>query len=168
MMQTLFDRGDLAPRDRLAALNELFVTGDHPMGITGDEPAFAALARTVDLAAVNVVELTVSPSRVLRTPRMVRQADPELVCVVMASTGRLVVSQAGREAVLRPNDLALYDSSRPFGLRLGAGGSRPRWSARTSRGRGWAYRPTASGSSWPGRFPDRPVWQGCWPISSPG
>ncbi|WP_392667149.1 helix-turn-helix domain-containing protein [Streptomyces sp. LN785] len=123
MMRTLFDRDDLPPLDRLAALNELFVTSEHPMGILGREAeAFRASVRTVDLAAVNVVELKVSSSHVLRTPRMIRQADPELICVAMASTGKLVMSQAGREAVLEATDIALYDSSRPFGLQLGAGG----------------------------------------------
>lgn len=123
MMHTVFDREELPPPDRLAALNDLFTGGEHPMRVLSPEPeGFSALVRTVDLAAVNVVELTVSPSHVLRTAPMVRQADPELLCVVVASTGKLVMGQAGREAVLGATDIALYDSSRPFDLQLGAGG----------------------------------------------
>ncbi|MFJ6216746.1 helix-turn-helix domain-containing protein [Streptomyces sp. NPDC092296] len=123
MLKTMFDRGDLPPRDRLAALNELFVTSEHPMGISNGGPGdFTATARAADISAVNLVELTVAASDVLRTPKMVRQADPELCCVVVASTGKLVVSQAGREAVLGEQDIAFYDSSLPFGLRIGAGG----------------------------------------------
>ncbi|MFF6958214.1 helix-turn-helix domain-containing protein [Streptomyces sp. NPDC008317] len=119
----MFDRDDLSPPDRLAALNELFVTSEHPMSLSSREAEdFRASARTVDLAAVNVVELRVSPSQVVRTPKMVRQADPELLCLAMAPSGKLVMSQLGREAVLESTDIALYDSSRPFGLQLGAGG----------------------------------------------
>lgn len=122
-MQTVFAREDLPPPDRLAALNELFVTSEHPMSISSHESShFQGAVRAMDLAAVNVVELTVSASDVLRTPRMIRQTDPELVCFAVACTGKLVVRQAGREAVLEATDIALYDSSRPFGLRFGAGG----------------------------------------------
>lgn len=122
MLQTAFDGGDLPPAERLGALNDLFLSGEHPMGIVSDAPDdFGATARAVDLGAVNVVELTVSPSEVLRTPKMIRQTDPELCCAVVAVHGKLVVSQAGREAVLGERDVAFYDSSLPFGLGLGAG-----------------------------------------------
>lgn len=121
MMQQLFDGRDRTPLDRLTALDELFMTSDHPMGVRADEAArFDAAARAVDLADVNVVELTVTPCHVVRTPRMVAQADPEVLSVVVASTGKLVLSQSGREAVLGAWDVALYDSSRPFDLHLGA------------------------------------------------
>jgi AraC-like DNA-binding protein len=121
MLQTAFDGGDLPPAQRLSALDELFMSGDHPMGIVSDAPEdFGATARTVDLGAVNVVELTVSPSGVLRTPRMIRRADPELCSAIVAVKGKLLVGQAGREAVLGEQDIAFYDSSLPFALGLGA------------------------------------------------
>jgi AraC-like DNA-binding protein len=56
---------------------------------------------------------------------MVRRSDPELVCVAVVRTGRAVLAQAGRDAVLRAHDVVLYDSSRPFVLRLGAAGGEP-------------------------------------------
>jgi AraC-like DNA-binding protein len=125
MMQAFFDGADLPPRGRLAALNELFTASGHPMGVRSQEADdYWAAARTVDLAAVNVVELAIAPSQVTRTARMVAQADPEVLSVAVASTGKLVMSQAGREAVLGTWDVALYDSSRPFDLHLGAGGER--------------------------------------------
>lgn len=122
-MRTLFDSDAVPPSDRLTALNELFVTSEHPMGLhSPEEKHFRASLRAVDLAAVNVAEMAVSSSQVLRTAKMVRQADPELLCVVVGSAGKLVLSQDGREAVLGGSDAALYDSSRPFGLRIGEGG----------------------------------------------
>ncbi|MFQ6148038.1 helix-turn-helix domain-containing protein [Streptomyces seoulensis] len=126
MMQTVFEGEGLPPRERLAALHDLFVTSEHPMGVRGIEAdGFAAAVRGVDLAAVNVVELTVSPSQIVRSPKMVRQSDPELVCVAVATSGSAVMTQAGRDAVLRANDVVLYDSSRPFVFRLGAAGEAP-------------------------------------------
>jgi AraC-like DNA-binding protein len=121
MLQTAFDGADLLPAQRLSALDELFLSGDHAMGIVSDAPEeFAAIAKTADLGAVNIVQLTVSPSDVLRTPRMIRRADPELCSAVVAVKGKLLVSQAGREAVLGERDIAFYDSSLPFALGLGA------------------------------------------------
>ncbi|MYW06815.1 helix-turn-helix domain-containing protein [Streptomyces sp. SID2563] len=128
MLRTLFDRDDLAPRERLAALNDAFLTSEHAMGVLSLSPAaddFTALVRGADLAAVSVAELTMSPGRVVRSARMVRQTDPELVCVALAPSGVTVLSQAGREAVLGPNDLAFYDSSSPFEIRIGAPGGEP-------------------------------------------
>ncbi|WNI18900.1 helix-turn-helix domain-containing protein [Actinacidiphila sp. ITFR-21] len=123
MIQTMFRSEDLPPQDRLASLNEIFVNSVHPMRILSAEPEdFRATARGLDLAAVDVVELTCSTSEVLRTPRLIRRYDPELLCVVMAVQGGFAVSQSGRDAVLNAGELALYDSSRPFRLGLAAGG----------------------------------------------
>ncbi|MFD7867492.1 helix-turn-helix domain-containing protein [Streptomyces sp. NPDC057682] len=125
MMTALLDLDGLPPRDRLTALNEMFLTSKHPMGVVGDEAdGFAASLRGVELASVHMAELTMSPGKVVRSERMVRQADPELVSVVVAASGSVVLSQAGRDAVLDPTTLALYDSSYPYEIRLdGDGGT---------------------------------------------
>ncbi|MEY9993777.1 hypothetical protein ABIE67_005809 [Streptomyces sp. V4I8] len=80
-------------------------------------------ARALDLGPVNIVELTCSPSLVRRAPALIRQADPELCSVVFPRRGALVVTQAGREALLGERDLTLYDSSRPFGVRTAGRGT---------------------------------------------
>ncbi|MGQ4489167.1 helix-turn-helix domain-containing protein [Streptomyces sp. SAS_281] len=126
MLRTLFDRDDLTPRERLAALNDMFLTSEHAMGVlSGEADGFTASVRGVGLGAVDVVQLTMSPGRVVRSARLVRQADPELVCVVLAASGRTVLGQAGREAVLEANSLAFYESSRPFEIGVGAPGGEP-------------------------------------------
>ncbi|WP_328584650.1 helix-turn-helix domain-containing protein [Streptomyces sp. NBC_00370] len=122
MFETMYRSQDLPPGKRLATLNEFFLSGEHPMELVSEAPKdFHATVRAVDLAAVNVVDLALSAADVLRTPKLIRRADPELYCAVMPLDGHLVVSQAGREAVLSAPDLALYDSSRPFRLRIVAG-----------------------------------------------
>lgn len=125
MIETVFHSGDLAPRDRMAAFNELQLNSVHPMRFVHSEPAnFHAIARALDLADVNVVELTCSPSEVVRTPRLIRECDPDLYSVLFPLHGRLVVSQADREAVLGARELALYDSRHPFQIRItGDGGT---------------------------------------------
>lgn len=122
-MQMMFSEDALAGHERLAALNELFASSEHPMRMVSDAAEeFRATARVLDLAAVNVVELTSSSAEVLRTPGLIRQADPELCSVIVSLSGRLVVSQADREAVVQGQSLALYDSSQPFRIRLAPDG----------------------------------------------
>jgi AraC-like DNA-binding protein len=88
-----------------------------------DPDRFHATARAVDIGPLNVVELTCSPSVVRRTARMIREADPELCSVVFPRRGALVVTQGGRAALLGERDFALYDSSRPFGVRIAGRGT---------------------------------------------
>lgn len=117
----------VAPEDRLAHFDHLQVNSDHPMHVTSEAAErFVAHARVVDLGAVNIVDLSCSPARVVRSPRLVRQGDPELVSVVVARSGRLVVSQAGRAAILQPGDLALYSSSQPFQITIDSDASTAR------------------------------------------
>ena len=115
MIETVFRSDELPPGERLARFDALQVASEHPMRMLSGEPAsFSAELKALDLDAVNLVELTCSPSEVLRTPRLVRAADPELYSVVFALRGSLDVEQAGRSARLGPYGFALYDSSRPF------------------------------------------------------
>lgn len=121
MHTTVFHSADLPQSERLARFDDFLLHSDHPIRITDtdtDPDPFQATARAIDLGPVNIVELTCSPSLVRRTPAMIRQADPELCSVVFPRQGALVVAQAGREALLGERDLALYDSSRPFSVRM--------------------------------------------------
>ncbi|MEV0402000.1 helix-turn-helix domain-containing protein [Actinoallomurus sp. NPDC050550] len=125
MIKTVFHSDDLPPQDRMAAFDEFQLNSVHPMRFLSSESAnFHAIARALDLADINVVELTCSPSEVRRTPRLIRECDPDLYSVLFPLHGRLVVSQAGREAMLGTRDLALYDSRHPFQVRIaGEGGT---------------------------------------------
>jgi len=50
---------------------------------------------------------------VRRGPRLVRQSDPECYCLLISAQGHTAISQDGRDGVLRPGDIGLYDTSRP-------------------------------------------------------
>jgi AraC-like DNA-binding protein len=121
MIETVFRSDDLRPADRLACFDDFQVNSPHPMRVTSEIPEkFSATARALDLAAVNVVELTCSPLGVHRTPRQVRDFDPELCSILFPLTGRLGVMQAGGEATLNAQEFALYDSRHPFTVRTAA------------------------------------------------
>ena len=118
-METVFTSDELPPEERLARFNEAQVDSVHPMRVTSGSPeTFRATARALDLASVNVVELTCSPSEVSRTRPLIKAADPELYSVIFPLRGQVGVVQADREARLSPDDFALYDSSQPFRLHL--------------------------------------------------
>ncbi|GAA2459016.1 helix-turn-helix domain-containing protein [Streptomyces mauvecolor] len=71
------------------------------------------------LGAVQFSEITADPSRVDRTPRLIARSDAEYLLVGLVQGGGAVVRQDGREAVLRPGDMACYDTSRPYSLVCG-------------------------------------------------
>ncbi|WP_051698213.1 AraC-like ligand-binding domain-containing protein [Streptomyces albus] len=75
---------------------------------------FAARLRTMRLGASQLSELSYGPLLSQRTPRLIRQSDPELFQVAVIASGRQRIEQAGNASVLRGGEMVLYDSSRPF------------------------------------------------------
>jgi AraC-like DNA-binding protein len=75
---------------------------------------FEATARHMELNPLTVMELAVTPAEVLRTPRLIRRADPEMLSVLFPLDGGLLLAQSGRRTAVEQGQLALYDSSRPF------------------------------------------------------
>ncbi|GAA4419678.1 helix-turn-helix domain-containing protein [Actinokineospora soli] len=79
---------------------------------TGDD--FKAKARMLDLGTVQV-PMEIFPSlRVERTPKLIRQSDPEQYHLTLSLRGDFGLAHAGREALITPGDLLLFDSSRPL------------------------------------------------------
>lgn len=73
-----------------------------------------------NLSGVKVRQLTCSPANVVRTLRQVRQFDREFYSLVLPRRGRVVLEQAGRQAVVDEGCLALYTTSRPFHVQIQA------------------------------------------------
>ncbi|MFD7445797.1 helix-turn-helix domain-containing protein [Streptomyces sp. NPDC059909] len=122
MIRTVFQSDLLPPAERLDSFNDFHVNSCHPMRVTSADPeGFRATVRALDLGTMDVAELTCSPSDMQRTPKLIRQADPELCAVVFAPSGKLAVMQGDREAALGRQDFALCDSSRPLSLRIAGG-----------------------------------------------
>ncbi|WP_406508550.1 helix-turn-helix domain-containing protein [Streptomyces sp. NBC_00212] len=83
-----------------------------------DDP-FRGEIRADRLGAVQFSEISADPSRVDRTPRLIARSDAEYLLVGLVQRGSAVVQQDGREAALRPGDIACYDTSRPYTLICG-------------------------------------------------
>lgn len=69
---------------------------------------------TTPLGCVSLSEVHAARAVIERTPLLIRRSDPELYKVGMQISGTSVIEQAGRETLLRPGDLAIYDTSRPY------------------------------------------------------
>ncbi|WP_236060957.1 helix-turn-helix domain-containing protein [Actinacidiphila acididurans] len=118
----MFRSGELPAGERLAAADELFGRSVLPMRLVSQaDGVFEATVRHVDLASMKVVELAATPAAMLRTPRLIRRADPEVLSVILSLNGGLVVSQSGRETEVGRDQLALYDSSLPFRIGVATG-----------------------------------------------
>jgi AraC-like DNA-binding protein len=61
-----------------------------------------------------------SRQRVFRTPSRIARAKEEFVLASLGVNGTGAVIQDGREAVVRPGEFAIYDTTRPYELRFEA------------------------------------------------
>ncbi|WP_225836214.1 helix-turn-helix domain-containing protein [Streptomyces sp. NK08204] len=119
MITTVFCSEDLPPAERLPYFDGFLLNSGYPMRVTSTSPEhFRATVRALFLGPVTVMELTCSPSVVRRTAALIRRSDPEMYSVVFPRRGDLMVTQAGREAMLSGRDFALCDSSQPFETRI--------------------------------------------------
>jgi AraC-like DNA-binding protein len=74
---------------------------------------FRAEVTAQDLGSLRVATVISDPHAVYRSPAMIRGSPDDDMMVNLAIRGRTVVTQDGREAVLRPGDFTVHDSARP-------------------------------------------------------
>jgi AraC-like DNA-binding protein len=79
-----------------------------------DQAGFRFALRYSDLGAVRVSRFVVMPYRVRRTPKLIRQSDPERLSVGMLLHGHGAASQAGRRTQVPSGSFTLYDNSYPY------------------------------------------------------
>ncbi|MDN5795610.1 MAG: helix-turn-helix domain-containing protein [Intrasporangium sp.] len=96
-----------------AAINNSFV----PLQIDeADGVAFrGSLASTV-VEDVSVFEIRATPHVVNRTEELIEQVEGRYYKLSLQLAGSALLEQDGREARLRPGDLAIYDTHRPYRL----------------------------------------------------
>lgn len=82
-----------------------------------DAPAQAS-AQCLSAGKVEIAELAGTPQEVLRTRQAVREAPNDRLKVCVQLEGTALVCQDDREIDLVPGDLALYDLSRMYKMRL--------------------------------------------------
>jgi AraC-like DNA-binding protein len=74
---------------------------------------FRAEVTAEGLGGMRVATVDSEPHAVFRSPEMIRTAPDDDIFVNLPVRGRAIVSQDGRDAVLRPGDFTVYDSARP-------------------------------------------------------
>lgn len=88
------------------------------------ESDFRAQVRTVQLGAVRATLMTQPSIQALRTPKQIRQSDPEFYQFAVNMQGSVQMSHNRCSVTLAPGDLVLVDSSGPFHCIANGGTSR--------------------------------------------
>jgi AraC-like DNA-binding protein len=119
MIVAEFRTDDLPASERFGCWHDVMANALIPTIACSDHQGdFRASLRALDLGAVQVSALTYPSLMSRRTPKLIRRSDPELYQVGLILRGDQGIAQVGRDASLRPSDLVLYDSSRPFVTRV--------------------------------------------------
>ncbi len=79
-----------------------------------DVTGFSGEVDSAMLGSVMLADVSASHAAVERTPRLIRSDDPELYKFGLQVSGTSLIEQDDRQASLRPGDLAIYDTSRPY------------------------------------------------------
>ncbi|SOE16237.1 AraC-type DNA-binding protein [Streptomyces sp. 2323.1] len=120
LTERLFRTADLPPADRFDCWREL-VSGTHaPLDLCSDHRAdFLASQRVLDLGAVSVWPTTFQPVCFRRTPKLIRQSDPEGLHLSLSLHGALRAVRGNEETVHGPDSLCVVDTSRPVDVHAG-------------------------------------------------
>ncbi|SDC52983.1 helix-turn-helix domain-containing protein [Actinokineospora iranica] len=114
MIETVFRTEDVPAADRLAYWRELLSRTHAPMDLTSDNPEyFHACQRTLSFGAVSVWPVTFHAVTFHRTPKLIRQSDPDVYHLSLVLNGAATASWGDREISYGPYDLHYNSSSQP-------------------------------------------------------
>ncbi len=106
--------------DRFERWRELVNQAHAPMDMSSDHREdFRASQRLLDLGPVSVWRTAFQSVCCRRTPKLIRQSDPEGVHLSLPTNGPLVTVRGDHEIVYDPYSLCVYDTSRPTELHAG-------------------------------------------------
>ncbi|MFJ6747776.1 MULTISPECIES: helix-turn-helix domain-containing protein [unclassified Streptomyces] len=118
--QTVVRSDDVPVGDRLAYWAECVGQTHAPVRMRSDHADdFRAQQRVMDLGAVSLWPATFQQLVIQRTPKLIRQSDPELFHVSLVVEGTGVGTWDDHETLYRPKDLHFNDSSMPWEIRTG-------------------------------------------------
>jgi AraC-like DNA-binding protein len=84
---------------------------------TDDVRAFSGGMRATALSTLQLARVLVANDMaVRRTDKLIERSAPEYLKVALQLTGSCVVAQGDREAVLKPGEYVIYDTTRPYQL----------------------------------------------------
>jgi AraC-like DNA-binding protein len=126
-MSTLIRTDQVPAADRLDFVREMNSTIWVPMDCRSEYQAdYRGEFRASGLGAMQVVVMDIMPVTVRRTPKLISQADPDMLkMLLVCDDSTSVVEQGGQQARLSAGDFAFYDTRRPYEVSLGIGLDRP-------------------------------------------
>jgi AraC-like DNA-binding protein len=107
----------IADAAELEALVSAILVPLHVMASTRGR--FDATVQAGNAGAVTIARLRSTPHRVARGPGVISSVDPELIKAVLQLEGTLLVSQDDRRDRVRPGELVILDTTRPYSLVAG-------------------------------------------------
>ncbi|MEV8062171.1 AraC family transcriptional regulator [Streptomyces antimycoticus] len=120
LIERVFRSEDLPPADRFDCWRELVGQTHAPLDLRSDHWAdFRASQRLLDLGAVSVWPTAFQPLCFRRTPKLIRQSDPEGLHISLPLSGALRAVRGEEEAVYGPDSLCVVDTSRPVDIHGG-------------------------------------------------
>ncbi|MGK5520161.1 helix-turn-helix domain-containing protein [Micromonospora sp. URMC 107] len=118
LRRTTVDTEQVPAGDRFGMWLDLVARTASPLRIrTEHAHDFTARAEIVELGPIQVVNYRYPSLEGVRTPRLARESAPEIYTLALTVNGDGAASQAGRSAVLGPEEFIFYDGSRPHGVR---------------------------------------------------
>ncbi|GAA3094846.1 helix-turn-helix domain-containing protein [Streptomyces echinatus] len=118
--ETVIRCDDVPAADRLAYWAECVGRTHAPVRMNSESPAdFQAEQRVLDLGAVSLLPQFFQQVVIQRTPKLIRQSDPELYHVSLVMKGTGTATWEDHQAAYRPTDLHFNDSSVPWEIRTG-------------------------------------------------
>ncbi len=117
LTESVFHTDTLARSDRFDFWRERFTDTLAPSEITSPRADdFWARQRLVHLNDTWLWPVSLCASRYRRTPRMIRQSDPELLhlTLVLPGSGTVHVDHNGHRSINAPYDIYFLDTSRPY------------------------------------------------------
>ncbi len=115
MIETVFRCEDLPRADRFDFWREQMANLMAPMEMSSDHTRdFRGEVRVLEVGAASVWPTKFLPMRFRRTPKLIRQSDPELYHFSFIQEGNLQVTQARQDIAHGEDGLYVVDTSRPF------------------------------------------------------
>ncbi len=103
---------DVPPAERFGLWTDMLARAAMPVDVRTEHTAsFDAKIVLASLGPIELMNMEHPPLNVRRTPRLIRQSDPDVYHLVLSLAGEQWLSQDRREVVLRPGDMTLYHSS---------------------------------------------------------
>src|SRR5271169_439871 len=122
-MNLVFSTAELPAEERLPALHEavsqaFLPLSVAPIGRDGDAPPFDGTVMARDFDGLKVARFTGSPLTAFRSTRHIGESTSDDYLVALHIKGLACARQGRRQVILKPGELALLDSTRPYSMEL--------------------------------------------------